>query len=214
MELEIDSIIKRFGDRTLLSDVHLHVHTGDVVGILGRNGSGKSTLLAIAFGTIDAESKFIRIDGQVLQKPYRVRDCIAYLPQHSFLPPQLRVEDAIGLYLGKEVEFFDEVFSKALSSTKIRDLSGGERKYLETKLLLYSPAGIVLMDEPFNALSPLMTDFVKKLIREKGKDKIILLTDHRYGHVMDIATEVHFVQDGRLMPISDTDDLTHLGYLI
>jgi ABC-type multidrug transport system ATPase subunit len=60
--LEIDSVIKSYDLNQVLTDIYIKCETGDILGILGRNGSGKSTLLKILFGTLAADSKFIRID--------------------------------------------------------------------------------------------------------------------------------------------------------
>ena len=68
--LEIDSIIKNFGTRQLLTDVYLKINTGDVIGLFGRNGTGKSVLMQIIFGTMKADRKFIRLDEcKVLSAP-------------------------------------------------------------------------------------------------------------------------------------------------
>lgn len=67
--LEIDSVIKSYDDRQVLTDIYLKCETGDILGVLGRNGSGKSTLLKILFGVLPADSKFIRIDGKVYNCP-------------------------------------------------------------------------------------------------------------------------------------------------
>ena len=64
--LEIDSILKSFGERTILADVYLECCRGDIIALFGRNGTGKSTLLNIIFGTLKADRKFIRIDGKVI----------------------------------------------------------------------------------------------------------------------------------------------------
>ena len=67
--LEIDSILKSFGERTILADVYLKCCRGDIIALFGRNGTGKSTLLNIIFGTLKADRKFIRIDGKVIKGP-------------------------------------------------------------------------------------------------------------------------------------------------
>ena len=59
--LEIDSIIKNFNSRNLLSDIYLKCETGEIIGILGRNGSGKTTLMKIIYGIESCENKFIKI---------------------------------------------------------------------------------------------------------------------------------------------------------
>lgn len=83
--LEIDSILKSFGERTILADVYLKCFRGDIIALFGRNGTGKSTLLNIIFGTLKADRKFIRIDGKVIKGPAFRSGLLAYLPQHPLL---------------------------------------------------------------------------------------------------------------------------------
>ena len=63
---DVDSIIKSFGSKQVLTDVFITCNIGEIVGILGRNGSGKSTLLKIISGSLRAERKFIRINNQII----------------------------------------------------------------------------------------------------------------------------------------------------
>jgi len=70
-ELLIDSINKSYNNKKILNDIYLKVNAGDIIGLLGRNGCGKSTLLKIIFGTLDAESKFIRINGIICDNAYK-----------------------------------------------------------------------------------------------------------------------------------------------
>ena len=64
--LEADSILKSYGERTILSDIYLRCKPGDITALWGRNGSGKSTLLEIIFGTLKAEHAFVRVGGRVV----------------------------------------------------------------------------------------------------------------------------------------------------
>ena len=89
--LEIDSILKSFGERTILADVYLKCCRGDIIALFGRNGTGKSTLLNIIFGTLKADRKFIRIDGKVIKGPAFRSGLLAYLPQHPSFPSHLKV---------------------------------------------------------------------------------------------------------------------------
>ena len=97
--LEIDSVIKSFGTRQLLTDVYLKINTGDVIGLFGRNGTGKSVLMQIIFGTMNADRKFIRLDEcKILPAPYRHSGTIAFLPQQGYLPKHQKVEQLVRYY--------------------------------------------------------------------------------------------------------------------
>jgi ABC-type lipopolysaccharide export system ATPase subunit len=113
----------------------------------------------------------------------------------------------------EQKEFLDdEVLSKVLD-TKIRNLSGGESRYLEVKLLLTLDSLFVLLDEPFNGISPLHIEKVKNMILDKSVEKGIILTDHDYRNVLDVANKFYLLFDGGLKPIKTKQDLIDWGYV-
>jgi ABC-type lipopolysaccharide export system ATPase subunit len=213
--LEVDSIRKSFGDKQVLTDIALKCRSGDIIGLLGRNGSGKSTLLKIIFGTLYTDYKFIRINDKILDQPFKTKNIIVYLSQDNFLPKNITVKQAVKIYSGDpdHKEFLeDEVLSK-VSETKIRNLSGGESRYLEVRLLLALDSRFVLLDEPFNGISPLHVEKVKNLILEKSVEKGIILTDHDYRNVLDVANKYYLLFDGGLKPIKTKQNLIDWGYV-
>jgi lipopolysaccharide export system ATP-binding protein len=213
--LEIDSIRKEFGTNQVLTDIYLKCQSGDIIGLLGRNGSGKSTLLKIIFGTLFTYSKFIRINNEILDQPFKTKNKIVYLSQDNFLPKNLTVKQVAEVFSDHiDCKGFldDEVFSKVIG-TKIRDLSGGESRYLEVKLLLNLDTQFVLLDEPFNGISPLHIDLIKKMICENSLSKGIILTDHDYRNVLDVAKTLFLLFDGGLRSIRNKEDLIEWGYI-
>lgn len=213
--LELDSVIQSFGGHQVLTDVYLKCVTGDIIGILGRNGSGKSTLMKILFGVMRAERKFIRINDVVYEKPYLATDLIVYLPQHCFLLSHLRLEKIAQLYLSSEeiTSFFDDAILNRLKHKKAGELSGGEARYMEVKLLLKSAAQFVLLDEPFNGVAPVVVEHLKELIRESTNKKGIILTDHDYKNVLDVANQYALLYDGGLKRIKHKQELVRWNYL-
>jgi ABC-type multidrug transport system ATPase subunit len=213
--LEADSIRKEFGRKQVLTDISLRCQPGDIIGLLGRNGSGKSTLLKILFGTLYTDYKFIRINDRILSQPFKTKRTIAYLNQDNFLPKNISVKQVFEIYSGEldEKGFLeDEVLSKVLL-TKIGNLSGGESRYLEVKLLLCLNTLFVLLDEPFNGISPLQVDLIKKMIKDKSLKKGILLTDHDYRNVLDVANKYYLLFDGGLKTVKTKQDLIDWGYV-
>jgi lipopolysaccharide export system ATP-binding protein len=213
--LEIDSVIKSFGGHQVLTDIYLKCESGDIIGMLGRNGTGKSTLLKILFGTMAADRKFIRIDGKIYDSPYKTKDELCYLPQHEFLPKHLKIEKAVELYIGKASldSFFNDETLAILRKSKVAHLSGGELRYLEIKLLLHTKSKFVLLDEPFNGVSPILNESIKNLITEASKTKGIILTDHDYRNVLDIANRHCLIFDGGIKEIKDKTELVKWGYI-
>lgn len=214
--LEIDSVIKTFDRWQILTDIYLRCETGEIIGLIGRNGTGKSTLLKIVFGTLSAERKFVRINNKVLTNPYLAKNEICYLPQNDFIPSHLKVSKAAKLYIdaSKMDAFFDDALIQPIKENKIGCISGGELRYLEIKLLLYTDCKFIMLDEPFNGVSPVIIEKIKQLLLEKSKTKGIILTDHDYRNVLDIATRLCLIFDGGIKNLKDKNELVKWGYLL
>ena len=97
MKLEVDSVFYQVPEKVILSDVHLSLIDGEVLGLLGRNGSGKSSLFRLMFGLITSESFNLRIDG-VQQKIIYDQGLLQYLPQKDFLPGSFKIGEAMNLF--------------------------------------------------------------------------------------------------------------------
>lgn len=212
--LAIDSVIKSYNKKIILSDVYLSCKTHDIVGLFGRNGEGKSTLLKIIFGTESAENKFIMIDNVVFNKPFLVKNAITYLPQQSFLPKNSTIKKVVSLWVNQDAQnsFYDDEML-ALKNQKISTLSGGELRFLEIKLLLFSEAKFCLLDEPFMGLSPLQIEKVKHLIVHSSKNKGILLTDHDYKNVLGISNKNYLVKNRKCHLLNTISELVDHGYV-
>jgi lipopolysaccharide export system ATP-binding protein len=213
--LEVDSVIKSFDRKQVLTDIYLKCSTGDILGMLGRNGVGKSTLLRIIFGTLHAERKFIRIDSKIYDKAYKVRNLLSFLPQFNFLPKSLTVEKVAELYIGTlaQPSFLDDMLLTNIRKNKISSLSGGELRYLEIRLVLSTPSKFVFLDEPFNGSSPILIEKIKELIIAASRNKGIILTDHDYRNVLGVANRYCLIHDGGIKKVQGPEELGKWGYL-
>ena len=214
--LEADSIQKRFGEKTVVSDVYLKCQTGEILGLLGRNGSGKSTLLKIIFGIVAADNKFIRIDGKVKQTTNSLLQEVSYLHQDNFIPDNFSVQKAISLTVNQQklTGFYADEMIASMKSKKAGQLSGGEKRYLEIKLTLCGDSKFVLLDEPYNGLSPIMAEKVNALIIANSAQKGIIITDHNYTNVIQVATKLILMKDGKAHHLTDKKELVEKGYLL
>lgn len=210
--LEIDSIQKQYENKLLLSDVYLKCETGEIIGLLGRNGSGKSTFMKIIFGVQKSIFKFVKIDSVV--KKYVFKE-ISYLPQENFIPNTFSVQKAIQLSISNEKieNFYDDSMINSIKLKKINQLSGGELRYLEIKLILSNSSKFVLLDEPYNGISPLLIDKINSQIIQYSKEKGIIITDHNYVNILDISTKLILLKEGKLHHLKDKYELINNGYL-
>lgn len=204
--IEIDSVQKTIGDKKILADIYLKINTGEIISLTGNNGTGKSTLLKIIFGSLPADQKFIRINGTPCNKPYTLPHTITYLPQHPFIPSHLPLHKAAAIFMGKQLaaNLLQDSFLQPLTNAKIVDLSGGELRYLETKLILNKPSLFTLLDEPFNKLSPILSEQLKKDINSAARHKGILISNHRQKHISDLAHRHYILHDAALKEINGT----------
>ncbi|WP_342089150.1 ATP-binding cassette domain-containing protein [Dyadobacter sp. OTU695] len=214
--LEADSMWLEYNGQKILQNIYISMQTGHVTALLGRNGTGKSSLMQMTFGTLRGQSQSVRFDGDYFSHPYKQPGLISYLPQHSFLPGNLRVSDVCRLY---EVDFTDlcrhfETFEQ-YKRVRISDLSTGNRRLLGTLLILLMPVSFTLLDEPFAALSPIHIEQMGKAIAEQKARKGILISDHAYEEVLRLADETYLIVPvGRSILLKNVySELEEFGYL-
>ncbi|WP_428658699.1 ATP-binding cassette domain-containing protein [Runella sp.] len=211
--LEADSIELAFGERKILQSIYLKMPFGEVTAILGRNGCGKSSLLQIIFGTLKPVYKSVRWDKRFVEYPYREQNLVRYLPQHPLTPPSMQVQKAFERY-GALVDASLNEKWQGIKNKRFGELSGGERRFWETLLILYSPVQFILLDEPFSRLSPIYVELLKELIVAQKTQKGILITDHLYREVLDIADQTYLLQNGTTYLLTDpVQELIDRGYI-
>lgn len=213
-KLHIDSITKSFGEKDILKDIYLNCKTGNISGLLGRNGSGKSTLFQIIFGSIKGDTQYIKLNNTILQNQFDRKNKIAYLPQYSFLPRNIKIKNLIDLFCDKENSAKisrSELVQPFLNETP-NTLSGGELRIVEVLLIIYSKAEFILLDEPFHSLSPKVVAEIKTIIKQQT-DKGFIISDHQYHDVLDISDDIFLLSDGHLKPIKDLTELKRFNYL-
>ncbi len=213
--LQVDSIRKSYHQKLLLSDIYLSCEQGEVIGLLGRNGSGKSTLLKIIFGEEKAENKFVKVQDRIIKNVRDSRRLINYLPQKNFVPGALTIKTLISLFISEEKRktFREETFIEPFLQQKFRHLSGGEKRMIEIMLLLYSEADFILLDEPFEGISPITKELIIDNLQKVKPSKGFIITDHDYENVIKVADRILLLQHGALKEIKNRKDLEHFGYV-
>lgn len=202
--LKLHNASIRFGKRQLFQQASLSLSTGSIVGLFGENGSGKSTLLKAVFGTVKADSISISINGKPIS-PTGVTNSkqIGFLPQHPFVPHHLKVRDIIPIYFPGEAEqdsiFYDPLVA-TFTSKRIKDLSFGQRRYLEVLLIIHLDRKFLLLDEPFSAIAPQHKEQVKNHIKQMSSEKGFLITDHYYDDVVELTNQNYLIKNRQLTP--------------
>lgn len=214
MIFEIDNIELNHGGKQILNGIYLKAETGKITGILGNNGTGKSSLLNIIFGNLQPLHKLIRINSQVYIKLLFSSGLVKYLPQQRLIPPYLQIDKVFKLYKVNWKDFLVDFPEFSIyRKSRMHEVSSGQQRTLETYLILKTPSQLLLLDEPFSHLSPLSIEKFQHLLQEEKKRKAILITDHRYYHVIQTADELYLLKNGCSQYIIDPLELEEYRYL-
>lgn len=214
MIFELENIELSFGEKNILYGVYLKAETGKITGLLGANGCGKTSLLKVFFGNLTANNQLVRADGKGYLKKFYLTEMVKFLSQKNYLPSHIKMKNLFQLFKVNWPEFADNFPTTALRKNyRIGELSGGERRLVETWLIIKSDAKLVLLDEPFTHLSPLYIEIIKKEILQEKQHKAFVITDHLYKDIQEVADELYFLQKGCTQLIKTPSQLEELGYI-
>lgn len=211
-----DNIKKKFGKLEVLKGINLSFEAGQCVAILGPNGSGKTTLIKALLGMVIPDEGTITFDTKSIKGAFEYRENIGYMPQISHYPPNLSIRQLIdmmtdirnskGYELDEElIEAFKlpEMYGKALGT-----LSGGTKQKVSAALAFLFNPKVLILDEPTAGLDPIASEILKeKILKEKKKGKLILITSHVMSDLEELASHVVYLQDGNLKVFKELDAL-------
>ena len=208
-----DSIRLAFGTYNVLNGAWLRSETGKVTGVLGRNGCGKSCMFRSIMGELKTQGLFVKFNDSVITGSDEMGRYVKYMAQKTFLPPKMPLKQ-IFEYFGADYEAFTEDFPRfdMYPDTPVKELSGGEVRIVEIWLCLCSDAPFCILDEPFSYLAPVAVEVIQKLIRRQKEKMGIIVSDHNYEALLEIADEVLLLSDGYVHLIKDRSDLVRYGY--
>ena len=214
MIFELDNVELYFKNKRILYGIYLKAETGQVTAILGRNGCGKSSLLNIAFGNLKPKYMLIRLNHKPFLKPLYSTGFSKYLPQYNFIPDTFKLYLIFKLYKLNWSVFIEKF--KAFSiyeNSRFKALSGGERRIIETYIILKTKSKLVFLDEPFSHLSPLHIETVKQMILEEKQTKAIVISDHMYHHIIEASDTIYLLKNGTTKKIDKLTELEDYKYL-
>ncbi len=208
--IEVDGIVKRYGERAALDGVSFRVESGEVVGFLGPNGAGKTTMMRILSTFLSADRGAAKVAGfDVLRKPMEVRRRLGYLPEH----PPLDLDHTVSEYLGfcaalrgvragarkaALASAIDRCGLGTVAGRLIGNLSKGFRQRVGLAQALVHGPEVVVLDEPTVGLDPHQIREIRHLIRALAGDHTVLLSSHILAEVAVTCSRVIVVHRGRL----------------
>jgi branched-chain amino acid transport system ATP-binding protein len=208
--LEVDRINSYYGDSHILFDVSLRVERNEVVALLGRNGAGKSTTLKSLMGVVKPKSGTIRLDGQPTQDlpPYAIAGRgMQLVPEERRIFGSLNVEENLVLAgltasgrwpLDRIYGYFPRLRERRKS--RGTDLSGGEQQMLAIARALIRDPKIVLLDEPFEGLAPVIVRDLMAICRKLAEaGQTIIVVEQNITAAMSLAHRVYIINNGHIV---------------
>lgn len=208
MELSIDRLTKQYQNKIAVDRISLRLNTG-IYGLLGSNGAGKTTLMRMVCGILKPTSGTITFDGIDVSEE-RYRSMLGYLPQDFGYYPEFTGEDFL-LYMAalkgmrkpqarrKTVELLKLVSLHDVAKKKIKTYSGGMKQRLGIAQALLNQPKILVLDEPTAGLDPKERVRFRDLIKDLGKDSIVLLSTHIVSDIEHIADDILMMKSGQLI---------------
>jgi len=202
----IENCSKKFGKHEVLQNINLSFHKGECVALIGPNGCGKTTLIKSILGMVIPDSGSIKFDNKSIYGDYLYRSSIGYMPQIGRYPDNMTIGQIIEMIkkIRNSEQALDEDLINAFELEKMflkqmRTLSGGTTQKVSAALAFLFNPEVLILDEPTAGLDPLASEILKeKIIREKEKGKLILITSHLLSELDDLVTEIIFMQDGKV----------------
>jgi lipopolysaccharide export system ATP-binding protein len=221
--LKAEKLVKKYGERTVVSNVDVQVKRGEVVGLLGPNGAGKTTTFYMLTGMVKPLTGEIFLDSDNVTKlPMYKRSQmgVGYLAQDASVFTKLSVEDNLKLVLemtdlnpeeqNEKLEKLIEEFSIGhIRNNKGFALSGGERRRLEIARSLVTDPSFILLDEPFAGIDPIAVEDIQGIINTlKNKNIGVLITDHNVRETLSITDRSYLLYNGKILKSGTTKELT------
>lgn len=203
----VKGLNKRFGKLPVLKDVAMVCDPGACIALVGPNGSGKTTLMKTILGMVIPDSGEVSVNGTNIEKDWKYRSAIGYMPQITKYPDNMTVGQIMDM-MGdlrrnerkRDEELIERFHLKDIYHKRMRSLSGGMRQKVGACLALLFDPEIIILDEPTAGLDPVSSEILKeKLIREKAKGKVTVISTHILTDLDDLVTEIIFMQEGRVL---------------
>jgi ABC-2 type transport system ATP-binding protein len=213
--IELDGLVKRYGDRTVVDDVSLEVAGGEIVALLGPNGAGKTTTVEIVEGYRRADAGSARVLGLDPSAGGReLRARVGLMLQGGGIDMRARPRETLRQYASFHAdprdpdELLDLVGLRDAADTRYRRLSGGERQRLGLALALVGRPEVVLLDEPTAGMDPEGRAATRRIVADLRSGGVaILLTSHDLADVERLADRIAVLVDGRVVAAGTPTEL-------
>lgn len=217
MSIEVKDLSKVYGTQKAVDHISFQITKGEIVGFLGPNGAGKSTTMKMITGYLEPDAGTVTVSGiPVQQHPLAIKKKIGYLPESNALYYDMYVREYLSFIADvHELQNKQESVERVIrltgltpeSTKKIGQLSKGYKQRVGLAAALIHDPEVLILDEPTSGLDPNQIVEIRQVIKEQGRDKLVLFSSHILQEVEAICDRVIIINKGKI--VAD-DQLAHL----
>ena len=204
--IEIKNVSKKFGKLEVLKNVSVSCKSGQCIALIGPNGCGKTTLIKSILGMVLPDEGSMEFNKKSIFGDYSYREKIGYMPQIGRYPDTMTIGEIIEMVKkirnskdNLDEDLFRDFEIEKMLNKQMRTLSGGTTQKISAVLAFLFNPDVLILDEPTAGLDPLASELLKeKIIKEKEKGKLIIITSHLLSELDDLISEIIFMQDGKI----------------
>jgi ABC-2 type transport system ATP-binding protein len=209
MSIQVKGLVKNYGEQKAVNAISFEVAKGEIVGFLGPNGAGKSTTMKMITGYLQPDGGSINVSGiNVTEQPLEVKKRIGYLPESNALYYDMYVREYLGYVadvhgVSAKKQKVEHVINLTgltpESKKKVGQLSKGYKQRVGLAAALIHDPEVLILDEPTSGLDPNQIIEIRAVIKEQGKDKLVLFSSHILSEVEAICDRVIIINKGSIV---------------
>lgn len=208
MKLDMQGLVKSFGEKRVLDGITLSAESGKPLGLLGRNGAGKTTTIRIVMDVFPPDEGTVLLDGKRFDRS-KVR--VGYLPEERGLYPKRLILDQLA-YLAnlrgvpvsqaksEAKSWLERMELSAYGDKKVDTLSKGNQQKIQLAVAMLGDPDIIILDEPFSGLDPVNAQLLKDIVKEAiDKGKIVFFSSHQMSYVEEFCEDIAILNQGKIV---------------
>jgi ABC-2 type transport system ATP-binding protein len=209
MPVEVRNLTKIYGEQRAVDNISFSINEGEIVGFLGPNGAGKSTTMKMITGYLEPSVGDISVNGVDVKKaPFDAKKKIGYLPESNALYYDMYVREYLGFIadvhkINNKQQAVDNVIEQVgltpESKKRVGQLSKGYKQRVGLAAALIHDPEVLILDEPTSGLDPNQIVEIRNVIKEQGKNKLVLFSSHILQEVEAICDRVIIINKGKIV---------------
>jgi len=209
MSIEVKGLLKQYGEQKAVNQISFSVNKGEIVGFLGPNGAGKSTTMKMITGYLEPDAGDVSVSGiDVKKDPLSAKKKIGYLPESNALYYEMYVREyldfiaAVHEVRNKKQRIEEVIQLTGLtpeSKKRVGQLSKGYKQRVGLAAALLHDPEVLILDEPTSGLDPNQIIEIRNVIKEQGKNKLVLFSSHILQEVEAVCDRVIIINKGKIV---------------